>query len=292
MDEVAGGAVGGAASGAAMGAMVGGPVGAVIGGGVGLLAGGISGMGAKKSRKAQEAAMRAQMELIHQQQVQRAKGIAKARDTFGDVWSLSDKGKGGDDTSVRYHRDAALALANRGNLTGAIESEASAARDTGEAALSGQAQEQAKALRGNIATRGLLGSSMDASMREGMLADYGVARANLAGGVEATRAGAWNNIQQRQLSLEGLASGGGNPSAAINATKTQGLIAGARAQMPSVFFGNLINTGVGMLNEGALASAQGGQGMGAIGLPSLNLGGTGAQGRPTGVATATSKGTR
>jgi ATP/maltotriose-dependent transcriptional regulator MalT len=90
--------------------------------------------------------------LVRLQARNRAQAVAKTRDTFGDVWGLHTGAKG-PDTGVDFHRDAALALTNRGNIQGAIEGQAAAIRDSGESGITDQAQVQAKALRGSIQSR-------------------------------------------------------------------------------------------------------------------------------------------
>lgn len=291
--EVGMGALGGAASGAMMGAMVGGPVGAVAGGVIGLGVGALGGVGQSKARKAQEAAIRAQQEMVRAEMGRRAQGVAKARETFGDVWSFANKdinaknkfqtsGEWYDQQDPSKFQNLGKTITRHGEIAGGIESQAGVVREAGQQQLGDSAQQAAVANRASMANRGLMGSSLGESAKQALLAQYAGNRANLAAGVEATRQGGWDAIRSRQAQFENMAQGGQRITGQQMAGANASAIAGARAQMPVATFGNLLNTGLGVFQAGALAEAQGGAGLSALGLPKLGVG-PGSQDKASGV---------
>ncbi len=325
--EVLVGAGTGAASGAAMGAAVGGPWGALAGGVIGGAAGAIGGMGQRKQRKSQQAALDAHIRAQRLEQEARARDVGRVRETFGDVWSLKDLGagpasvtrsgssgnaemrkgaligsailpgmgtiaggaigkafgrkKGGTSTpydtrrqnAAFYQKRDKTLLAHSG-IAGGIERRADAVRDAGMADLTGGAQQAAVAQRAASASRGLLGSSLDESARKMLLAQYSGGRASVASAAEGTREAGWQGVRSRQRQLEGAAMGGQRMNSVLGRTSVASEIAGARAQLPVTFFGNLLNSGLGIADMGLRAGAQGGQGFDAfrLGLPGSGKG--------------------
>lgn len=293
---VAMGAGTGAASGAAMGAMVGGPVGALVGGGVGMIAGGIGGLGQAKADKAAKAALEAQQNQIRNEMRRRAQGVGKTRETFGDVWSFANKdinaankmktgGEFYDPQDPSKFQSLKKTVTRHGEIAGGVESQADAVRDAGQQQLTGGAQQAAVANRASIANRGLMGSSLADSAKQQLLAQYAGGRANVAGATEGARQGGWDAVRGQQMQMEGMANAGANIAPNQAATGAASAIAGARAQMPVAMFGNLLNTGLGVFQQGALAEAQGGQGLAALGLPKLGVG-PGSQNQAQGAFTS------
>jgi hypothetical protein len=291
--EIGGGAAGGAASGAMMGAMVGGPIGAVAGGVIGLGVGALGGMGQRKARKAQEAAIRAQQDMVRQEMGRRAQGVGAARETFGDVWSfangdinsqnrLKTSGEWYDQQDPSKFQSLDKTVMRHGQLAGSIESQAGAVREAGQTDLTGAAQRAGTLNRASMLNRGLMGSSLGDSAKQQLLAQYAGGRANLAGAVEGTRQAAWGGLRDRQAQFEAMAQGGQRITNQQMAGANASAIAGARSQMPIATFGNLLNTGLGVFQAGAMAEAQGGQGLAALGLPQLGIG-PGAQNKASGV---------
>lgn len=266
------GALTGAASGAAMGSLAG-PWGAAIGGGVGLLTGALGGLGQAKADKAQQEAIAQQEAAIRAEMRQRAKGVGSVRAKFGDISSFGQKFSGGSGVGAAVDpskfQDIGKTLGNRSNIAGSIEGQVGALRDAGGVDLTSAAQQGSAALRASMAARGLQGSSLETSGKEGLLGAYAGGRADLASGLQGARQGAWGSLMDQQRGFEGAANSGGNIQGQLATLSTQGAISGARAQQPIVAAGNLLNMGLGLTREAALASANGGQGWGAL-LPSIN----------------------
>lgn len=272
-DEVATGAATGAAAGAAAGSVVPG-WGTLIGGVVGGAAGAIGGLAQKKKNKSANRAKNRQEGAIREEMRRRATGIAEARQTFGDVNSYGQAFSGGSGPAAAVDPSAfqnlGKTLTARSTIQGQIDQEASTARDAGRQNLTASAQQAAVGLRGAAAERGLMGSSLDTRSRQELLGGYAGARSTLAGNVDALRQGAWNEVKGQQRGFE-QAAGGGNINPQMGALSTSALAAGARGQMGAAMAGNLLGQGLGAMRYGMLAEANGGQGIRALGLPSLGL---------------------
>jgi hypothetical protein len=130
--------------------------------------------------------------------------------------------------------------------------------------LTGDGQQAAAAVRGTTLDRGLMGSSLDESARKSLLAQYAGGRAAVANAAEGTRQGGWDQLKSSQLGLEGSALSGQRMGGVLGSMTQSSQIAGARAQLPYTTFGNLLNTGLGLARQGAIAGEQGGQGFGAF----------------------------
>lgn len=174
-----------------------------------------------------------------------------------------------------YNARKNATILRHGQLAGGIESNAQAVRDAGMSQLAGAGQQAAVAQRGASLDRGLLGSSLDESARKMLLAQYAANRAGVAQATEDARDSGWRALKQQQAMFENAARGGSDISAQMRSLATAGQIAGARAQMPYIAFGNLLNTGMGVLDAGARSEAAGGRGLTALGLPRLGLAGAG-----------------
>jgi hypothetical protein len=170
-----------------------------------------------------------------------------------------------------YWQNLNKTITRHGELAGGIEQQAGAVRDAGQVNLTGNAQQAAVANRGSIASRGLMGSSLADSAKQGLLAQYAGGRANVAQAAENTRQSGWDALANRQQQMEALAQGGGNLSNTMAAQQGASAIAGARQQIPYATFGNLLNTGMGIFQQGAMAEAKGGAGFGALGLPDVGV---------------------
>ena len=171
-----------------------------------------------------------------------------------------------------YWQNLQKTVDTHGQIAGGIESNANAVRDAGQQQLTGAAQQANVQNKGNIIERGLLGSSLGDSAKQNLLAQYAGGQANVAAGTEAARQGGWDANKALQQQYESMARGGSDISGQLRAQSQAGQIAGAGAQMPYTMFGNLLNTGVGLIDSGARAEAQGGMGLQALGLPSLGVG--------------------
>lgn len=248
--------------------------GTAIGGVAGGAMGALGGLGqasaekaARRAQKAQEAAIRAEMR-------RRAEGIGKARETFGDISSYGQAFSGGlgpaaaQDPST--HQDIGKTLNARANIQGQIDTEASAALDAGRQDLTSSTQQAAAGVRQAAASRGLMGSSIDTGAKTALLGGLAGGKSNLAASVDAVKRGGWNAVNSSQQGFE-AAAGGGNISPQMGSLSTASLAAGARGQMGTAMLGNMVGQGLGVLRHGALAEAQGGQGLRALGLPSLGL---------------------
>jgi len=285
VDPVLMGAGSGAASGAAMGAMLAPgtmglsiPAGMIIGGAMGAL----GGMGQKSADKSAADALKAQQEAIAKEMKARAAGIGAARSTFGDINSYGQSFNGGSGFAKMRdpskYQDIGKTLQNRSVIQGGIDQQAGAVRDAGRMGITGAAQAAGANTRAVGASRGLMGSSIDQGARQNLLGSYAGARADLAGHVQATKQGGWDAIRGQQNAFEGAAAGGSRIQGQLGSLSALGTISGARAQQPMAAMGNMLNMGLGTLNQGMLAEAQGGQGMQALGMPSMGLAGSGIGG--------------
>ena len=262
----------GAASGALMGTMIMPGVGTAVGAVAGGLMGALGGMGQNSAAKAQRAALEAQKRAQEAEMRRRAQGVAGAREAFGDVWSF---GKPTGDYDPSKFQDLNKTIMRHGQLAGGIESQAQAVRDAGTSQLTGAGQQAAVAQRGASLDRGLLGSSLDESARKMLLSQYAANRSGVAQATEAAREGGWGAMKGQQAAFESAARGGADISGQMRSLSTASQIAGARSQMPYIAFGNLLNTGMGVLDAGARGEASGGRGLTALGLPRLGLAGVG-----------------
>jgi hypothetical protein len=263
-DAVLMGAGTGAMSGAMMGGMMGGVPGAVVGGVAGGAMGALGGMGQQKADDAAQKALKAQQAAILAEMQRRANGVGKARQTFGDI---NNRGKV---AGLNTNQNLGKTLEARSQIQGNIDQGAHAVRDLGMQGITDTAQQTGAGIRQASASRGLMGSSLDASAKQSLLSGYTNARSGLAGAVDATRQAGWNGIQGQQQAFE-AAAGGGNINPQMGSISTAGMAAGAQGQMGATMAGNMLGQGIGLLNYGALAEANGGQGIQAMGLPSLGL---------------------
>lgn len=256
-----------------------------IGMAVGALGGALGGMGQDAAAKAQQAAIEAQQRAIAQEMKQRAKGVGATRAQFGDINAWGQKFNGGSGFAAAKdpskYQDLGTTLQNRSAIAGGIQGNVEATTAAGKVDLTGAAQQGAASIRQASASRGLLGSSLDTSAKQHLLGQYAGGKANLAGAADATRQAGWGAIQGQQAAFENAAQRGANISGQLGALSNAGAIAGARGQQPAVFGANLINTGMGIANYGALAQANGGQGVQALGLPKMNLPGNKVAGAST-----------
>jgi hypothetical protein len=180
-----------------------------------------------------------------------------------------------------FYQNLNKTLSTRSQLAGGIEDSASATRDAGTAQLTSGAQGATASLKGSLADNGLLGSSIGDSAKQALLAQFAGGRGNVAAAVEDTRQSGWDSLKTSQLGFERSVRGGSDISGQLQGLQRANLIGGAKASMPYTMFGNLINTGAGLLSQGAVAEAQGGQGVAALGLPKLGVG-PGKANTPTG----------
>jgi hypothetical protein len=249
--------------------------GTLIGAGVGALGGAIGGMGAAQAQKAQQRALQEQQDAIRNEVTRRAQGVADTRAKFGDLWSSEVGGAGGLHVGAPIgpggSQDLGKTLESHSLISGEIEGQAGAARDLGRIGLTDTAQQAAAAVRGSSAARGLAGSSLDESNRKMLLGHYAGGRANLAAGTEQARQSGTNAIQTQQQGMENLIGGGGDISGQLRSLSTAGAIAGAAGQIAPTAWGNLFNTGIGLVGQGAKAEAGGGLGVQALGLPALGV---------------------
>lgn len=241
---------------------------------IGGAAGAIGGMGQKKAAKSAKKAQKAQEAAIRAEMQRRAEGIGAARAQFGDISSYGQAFSGGSGPAAAQDpsrfQNIGKTLNSRSLIQGQIDQEAGAVRDLGRQDLTGSAQQTAAGIRQASAARGLMGSSLDAGARQTLLGNYAGAKSALAGSVDATRQAGWGAMKGQQQAFES-AAGGGDINPQMGAISTASMAAGARGQMGGMLAGNLLNQGLGALRYGALAEAQGGQGISALGLPKLGL---------------------
>lgn len=257
------GAATGAATGAAMGTMIAPGVGTAIGAGAGLILGGLQGSMSGSAEKKQKALLEAQQEAIRQEGIRRDKNVGKVRDIYGALPTQGEK-----------YRDVGKALENQSSISGAIGEQASAVRSAGQTNLTNSAQAAGASLRGSMASRGLLGSSLDDSNRQRLLGSYLGGKANLATGVADVRQGARDSLKQEQLGLEGAMLQGGDISGQISGMARVGAVNQARSALPYRAMGSLMGDTMGFVTEGAKAYQQGGQGLESIGMYQPRLGGS------------------
>jgi hypothetical protein len=271
----------GAASGALMGTMIAPGVGTAVGAVAGGLMGAMGAMGQNSAAKAQRAALEAQKRAMEAEMRRRATGVANAREAFGDVWSF---GKPTGDYDPSKFQNLDKTIMRHGQLAGGIESNAQAVRDAGTSQLTGAGQQAAVAQRGASLDRGLLGSSLDESARKMLLSQYAANRSGVAQATEGARQGGWDAVKGQQQAFESAARGGSDITGQMRSISTASQIAGARSQMPYIMFGNLLSSGMGVLDAGARSEAGGGRGFTALGLPKLGL--AGAPDRAVGATTS------
>jgi len=190
---------------------------------------------------------------------------------------------GNNQAEIDAHRARVrAAILRHGQIAGNIESNAQVVRDAGMAQLTGEGQRAAVAQRAASLSRGLLGSSLDDSARRALLSQYAANRANVAQATEAARRSGWGAMRGQQQAFEAAARSGADINAQLQRMSVASQIAGARAQMPYVAFGNLLNSGIALLDAGMRTEAAGGRGLTALGLPRLGVGRGGD--KPSGVA--------
>jgi hypothetical protein len=270
MDTMSGSLVGGAGSGAAAGAQVGGPWGAAIGGVAGLGMGFLGGSAAQKAQQAQKKALALQEAAQRAEMQRRAQGVGAARTAFGDVADFgqsfySGSGAGAAQDPSKFQDLKATELAHA-QISGGIEDQASAVRDAGMQGLTTGAQQAKVAMNASTSQRGLMGSSLTDAAKQQLLGQYVSGRGDVAGAVAGTRQSGAQNITQMRQGFESAANAGDTISGQVASIGKQGAIESAKSQIPYTMFGNLLNTGIGTLNQGMQASAQGGAGVSALGL--------------------------
>jgi hypothetical protein len=190
---------------------------------------------------------------------------------------------GNNQAEIDAHRARVqAAILRHGQIAGNIESNAQAVRDAGMAQLTGAGQQAAVAQRAASVSRGLLGSSLDDSARRTLLGQYAANRANVTQATEAARQSGWDAVRGQQHAFEAAARGGADVNSQLQRLSVASQIAGARAQMPYITFGNLLNSGMALLDAGMRSEAAGGRGLTALGLPRLGVGSGGD--KPSGVA--------
>ena len=257
-NEVAVGAGSGAVAGVGVGTAIMPGWGTVIGGVAGGAIGGLGGYAQMQKRLSDDRALAGQRAAIKREVGRRQKTVGSVRKTFGDLWSMEKDRRG----------DIAGATKRHGELAGAVENEASAVRDFGTLDTAQGASSAAAGVRGASLNRGLLGSSLNQSAREQLLAGYAGGLGNVAAATEDSRQGSWDALKDRQLGMEGLATPGADIGNLLRSSEAASAIAGARKQIPVTYFGNLLNTGIGVADAGARAEAQGGVGLRAL-MPGL-----------------------
>lgn len=275
MNEMAGSIGGGAAQGAALGTMVAPGFGTLVGAGVGAIGGLVGGMASKKAKKAKEAAIAEEEAAMRREMVRRGEGVAAVRQQFGDIASMGQHFNGGVGPGAAIDpsrfQDANKTLLAHSQIAGGIENEAGAVRDAGTQQLTDTAQGSKAQVEGSLASRGLLGSSLDTSAKQMLLSQYAGGRADVAGGTEAVRQGGWDVNKNTQMAFEDVANQGSNVGDLLRSTGQTSAIQGATGQIPYTLFGNLLNTGLGVATNATAASAQGGSGLSTVGINDASL---------------------
>lgn len=236
--------------GAVLGTAIGGPLGGVMGAQFGQN---------QDAQRAQEKATNQQQAAFAADLAARKQQVGQIGTLFGDINSAGDKGK------------ATLA---HGQFAGQIEGQAQNVRDISQQGLLAGAQQHNAAIKGALASRGLLGSSLEQSAKQSLLGTYLGGRAATAGATEGTRIGGWNTLTQERQGLQNLALQGGNIMPQIGAMGQASMLGQALRNIPITAFGNQLAIGGQLIGQASMMAAQGGQGLQAFGgssTPSLAL---------------------
>ena len=245
-----------------MGGMLAGPGGALIGAGIGGVAGGVQGSLMGRQKKAAQSALEAQQEAVRQEMARRNQAVGQVKDIYGEIPAAGEA-----------YRNMGVAVRNNAMLSGAINAQAAAVRDAAGQNLAGAAQVAGRDARAAAASKGLagLGSSLDQSNKQALLGSFLGNRAANAGAVEATRTGGWNAVADASQNLQNWAAQGANIRPGQAAISQGAQIEAARGALPANTFGSVLSTAGNVLGQSMLSNAQGGIGLGALGLPNLPL---------------------